>query len=299
MKDKSKLDGTGVAIVTPFHNYGTIDFGSLEKLVNFIIDGGVDFIVALGTTSEAPTLTDDEKGAVMDVVLETVNGRVPVVMGLGGNSTQAIVSKIKKTNFDGIEAILSVAPYYNKPSQRGLYNHFKAISASCPVPIILYNVPGRTSSNISAETTLNLAHDFDNIVAIKEASGNFTQVMDILREKPDGFEVFSGDDAITFPMMSLGATGVISVVANAFPRPFSDMVRLIKSEDYENARKIHYSLLPVISQMFADGNPAGVKVALEAMGLLKNNLRLPLVKANKSVNMALNTLVADYKHPLE
>lgn len=299
MKDKTKLDGTGVAIVTPFHNYGTIDFGSLEKLVNFIIEGGVDFIVPLGTTSEAPTLTDDEKSAVMDVVLETVDGRVPVVMGMGGNSTQALVSKIKKTDFEGIDAILSVAPYYNKPSQRGIYSHFKAIAASCPVPVILYNVPGRTSSNISAETTLNLANDFDNIIAIKEASGNFGQVMDILRGKPEGFEVFSGDDAITFPLMTLGATGVISVVANAYPIPFSDMVRYIKSGDYEKARKIHYSLIPIMQQMFADGNPAGVKVALEAMGLLKNNLRLPLVKANKSVNMALSALVAEYHYPLE
>jgi 4-hydroxy-tetrahydrodipicolinate synthase len=299
MKDKTKLNGTGVAIVTPFHNYGTIDFGSLERLLNFIIDGGVDFIVALGTTSEAPTLTDDEKAAVMDIVLETVNGRIPVVMGMGGNSTQAIVSKIKKTDFTGIDAILSVAPYYNKPNQRGIYNHFKAISASSPVPIILYNVPGRTSSNISAETTLNLARDFDNIVAIKEASGDFTQIMDILREKPEGFEVFSGDDAITFPMMTLGATGVISVVANAFPKPFSDMVRLIKSGYYEKALQIHYSLMPIVHQMFADGNPAGVKVALEALGLLKNNLRLPLVKANKSINLAMNTLVAQYKSPVE
>jgi 4-hydroxy-tetrahydrodipicolinate synthase len=298
MKDKAILDGTGVAIVTPFHNYGTIDFGSLEKLVDFIIEGGVDFIVALGTTSEAATMTEDEKMAVMDVVVETVNGRVPIVMGMGGNSTQAIVSKIKKTDFDGIEAILSVTPYYNKPNQRGIYGHFKAISASSPVPIILYNVPGRTASNISAETTLSLARDFDNIIAVKEASGNFTQIMDILRDKPDGFKVFSGDDAITYPMMTLGATGVISVIANAYPKPFSDMVRMIKAGEYEKALQIHYSLIPIIHQMFADGNPAGVKVALEAMGLMKNNLRLPLVKANKSVNLALNALVAEYKYPL-
>ncbi len=298
MKDKAILDGTGVAIVTPFHNYGTIDFGSLEKLVDFIIEGGVDFIVALGTTSEAATMTEDEKMAVMDVVVETVNGRVPIVMGMGGNSTQAIVSKIKKTDFDGIEAILSVTPYYNKPNQRGIYGHFKAISASSPVPIILYNVPGRTASNISAETTLSLARDFDNIIAVKEASGNFTQIMDILRDKPDGFKVFSGDDAITYPMMTLGATGVISVIANAYPKPFSDMVRMIKAGEYEKALQIHYSLIPIIHQMFADGNPAGVKVALEAMGLMKNNLRLPLVKANKSVNLALSALVAEYKYPV-
>lgn len=298
MKNKTKLDGTGIAIVTPFHNYGTIDFGGLERLLNFIIEGGVDFIVALGTTSEAATLTADEESAVMDVVLETVNGRIPIVMGIGGNSTQGVINKIKKTNFEGIEAILSVTPYYNKPNQRGIYNHFKAISGTSPVSVILYNIPGRTASNISSETTLKLANDFDNIVAVKEASGNMGQIMDIIREKPDGFQIFSGDDALTYPMMALGATGVISVVGNAFPREFSDMVRLLKAGKYKDALQIHYSLIPIIRQMFADGNPAGVKVALEAMGLIKNHLRLPMVKANKSVNLTLNKLVSEYETPL-
>ncbi|MBN2639924.1 MAG: 4-hydroxy-tetrahydrodipicolinate synthase [Bacteroidales bacterium] len=294
-----KIDGTGVAIVTPFHNYGSIDFGSLEKLLNHIIEGGVDFVVSLGTTSEAPTLTSDEQDAVMEMVKETVDGRVPVVMGLGGNSTRSIVSKLKKTDFDGIDAILSVAPYYNKPNQKGLYQHFKAIAASCPVPIILYNVPGRTSSNISAATTLQLARDFDNIAAIKEASGNLAQVMEILANKPEGFKVFSGDDALTFPMMTLGGNGVISVIANAYAAEFSDMVRLLKKKEYDEALILNYSLMPIIEQLFADGNPGGIKVVLENMGIAKNNLRLPMVKVNKQVNQALTKLMSEYKNPLK
>ena len=293
-----KIDGTGVAIITPFHNYGSIDFGSLEKLLNFVVDGGVDFIVSLGTTSEAPTLTPDEQDAVMEMVKETVGGRVPIVMGLGGNSTRSIVSKLKKTDFDGVDAILSVAPYYNKPNQKGLYYHFKAISGSCPVPIILYNVPGRTSSNIAAETTLRLASDFENIIAVKEASGNMNQIMEIISNKPEGFKVFSGDDAITYPMMTLGADGVISVVANAFPAEFSQMVRRVKEKKFDDALTLHYALLPIMDQLFADGNPAGIKAALEMKGLIKNNLRLPMVKVNKQVSMALSKLLAEYQSPL-
>lgn len=288
------IKGTGVAIVTPFHNYGTIDFSSLEKLLWHVIKGGVDFIVALGTTSEAPTLTCDEKDAVMNFVKDTVAGRVPVVMGLGGNSTHAVVGKIKKTNFDGIDAILSVAPFYNKPNQKGIYNHFKNIAAACPVPVILYNIPGRTVSNITAETTLQLACDFENIVAVKEASGDFRQVMKILREKPKDFQVFSGEDAFTFPMMSLGASGVISVVANVLPSATSRMVSLLLEGKYNKARVLHYSLLPVVNQLFADGNPSGIKAALEIKGIVKNNLRLPLVKANKAVYFALQKLLQEF-----
>ena len=288
------IKGTGVAIVTPFHNYGTIDFSSLEKLLWHVIKGGVDFIVALGTTSEAPTLTCDEKDAVMNFVKDTVAGRVPVVMGLGGNSTHAVVGKIKKTNFDGIDAILSVAPFYNKPNQKGIYNHFKNIAAACPVPVILYNIPGRTVSNITAETTLQLACDFENIVAVKEASGDFRQVMKILREKPKDFQVFSGEDAFTFPMMSLGASGVISVVANVLPSATSRMVSLLLEGKYDKARALHYSLLPVVNQLFADGNPSGIKAALEIKGIVKNNLRLPLVKANKAVYFALQKLLQEF-----
>jgi len=295
MKIKTNLKGTGVAIVTPFHNYGTIDFSCLEKLLNHIIDGGVDFIVALGTTSEAATLTCDEQDAVMDFVKDTVGGRVPIVMGLGGNSTRAVVGKIKKTNFDGIDAILSVAPFYNKPNQKGIYNHFKNIAAACPVPVILYNVPGRTASNISAETVLQLARDFENIVAVKEASGNMSQVMDILRRKPEDFKLFSGDDALTFSLMCLGASGVISVVANALPAKFSQMVNLQLQGKFKKALELHYALLPVITQLFADGNPAGIKAALEIKGIIKNNLRLPMVKANKAVYFALQKMLQEFQ----
>jgi len=291
MKINTTLKGTGVAIVTPFHNYGTIDFSSLEKLLNHIINGGVDFVVALGTTSEAATLTCDEKDAVMGVVKDTVANRVPIVMGLGGNSTNTLVSQIKKTNFDGIDAILSVTPYYNKPNQKGIYNHFKSIATACPVPVILYNVPGRTASNISAETTLQLARNFNNIVAIKEASGNMQQIMDILRQKPSDFQVFSGEDALAFPMICLGASGVISVVANVLPSPFSQMVNLLLQGKYQKALELHYALLPLISQLFADGNPAGIKAALEIKGIIKNNLRLPMVKVNKAVYYALQKLL--------
>ena len=284
---KTKLQGTGVAIVTPFHNYGTIDFTSLGRLLNYVIEGGVDFIVSLGTTSEAPTLTADEKEAVMHFVIDTINGRVPLVMGIGGNSTGSVVGTIKKTRFTGIDAILSVAPYYNKPNQKGIYNHFKNIAAASPVPVILYNIPGRTASNISTETVLQLAHDFDNIIAVKEASGNLQQVMDILRQKPDDFQVFSGDDALTYPMMTLGATGVISVIANVFPADFSKMVTALLQNNIKEALAIHYRLLPVMKLLFEDGNPAGIKAALEIKGIIKNNLRLPMVKANKAVYFAL------------
>ncbi len=291
---KINLKGTGVAIVTPFHNYGTIDFTGLGRLLEYVIAGGVDFIVGLGTTSEAATLTPDEKDAVMHFVKETVNGRVPIVVGIGGNSTHAVVGKIKKTDFSGIDAILSVTPYYNKPNQKGIYNHFKNVAAVSPVPVILYNVPGRTASNISAETALQLANDFENIVAIKEASGNLLQVMEIIRRKPEGFQVFSGDDALTFPLMSLGASGVISVVANVLPAEFSGMVRLLNKGNYAEALPLQYKLLPVITQLFADGNPAGVKAALEIKGIIKNNLRLPMVKANKAVYFALQKLLQDF-----
>jgi 4-hydroxy-tetrahydrodipicolinate synthase len=298
MKLSNDIKGTGVAIVTPFHNYGTIDFTSLEKLLNHIIEGGADFIVAMGTTSETATLTADEKKAVLDCVLEVVNGKLPIVLGIGGNSTQAVISTIKKTNFDGISAILSVAPYYNKPSQKGLIYHFKNISGASPVPVIIYNVPGRTSVNITAESTLKLAEESENIVAVKEASGNIMQVMEILRNKPDDFKLFSGDDALTFPMLTLGADGVISVVANAYPMEFSRMVSLALKGDYANALKIHYSLLPFINLLFSDGNPSGIKAALDNMNILKNNLRLPLVKANKSVYMQLEKFIKTYKFPL-
>ncbi len=283
----TNIKGTGVAIVTPFLSKGEIDYPGLKKLLNHIIENGVDFIVGLGTTSEAVTLTSDEKKEVMKYIIEVVNTRVPVVMGIGGNNTAAVVNELQNTDFKGISAILSVAPYYNKPNQRGLYEHFKAIAEVCIVPIILYNVPGRTSSNINAETTLKLARELDNIVAVKEASGDLNQIMEIIKNKPDDFSVLSGDDALTFPMITLGAEGVISVVANAFPKEFSQMVAKARNSKIEEASKIHYSLLEIINLLFADGNPAGVKAALEIMDIMGNNLRLPMVPVSHDLYLEL------------
>jgi len=284
-----------VAIVTPFHNYGTIDFTSLGKVLNHIIDGGVDFVLALGTTSEAVTLSTDERVAVTNYIIETVDNRIPIMLGVGGNNTQEVVNKLKSLNFDGVDAVLSVAPYYNKPQQKGLFYHFKTIAATSPVPVYLYNVPSRTSVNISAETTLRLATEINNIEGIKEASGDMQQIMQILKGKPDDFVVLSGDDTLTLPMLAMGADGVISVVANAFPAEFSEMVRLGMKGKLKSARKIHYSLLEIINTLFADGNPAGIKAALDILGLLNNNLRLPLVKVNKAVYNQLNTLISDFQ----
>ena len=291
----TKFRGTGVAIVTPFHNYGTIDFTSLGKIVNHIIEGGVDFILALGTTSEAVTLSKDERVAVTNYIIETVDNRVPIMLGVGGNNTQDVVNMLKSINLDGIGAILSVAPYYNKPQQKGLFYHFKTIAATSPVPVYLYNVPSRTSVNISAETTLRLATEINNIDGIKEASGDMQQVMQILKDKPDDFIVLSGDDALTLPMLAMGADGVISVVANAFPAEFSEMVRLGLKGKLKSARTIHYGILDIINALFADGNPAGIKAALDILGLLNNNLRLPLVKVNKAVYNQLNTLIGEFQ----
>ncbi len=276
------LKGTGVALITPFHNNGTIDFTALENLVKYVIKGGVDFLVALGTTSEAPVLSTDEKTAVLNHIKEVNKGRLPLLVGVGGNNTQCIVDSLKSMDADGIDGILSVAPYYNKPNQRGMYYHFKAIATASPVPVILYNVPGRTSSNLTAETTLRLAEEFENIKGVKEASGDLSQIMQIIKNRPAGFSVLSGDDALTYPMMTLGSDGVISVVANAFPKQFSEMVRSSLTGDYDTARKIHYELIEIMEALFEDGNPAGVKAALNSMGIVSNNLRLPLVKANKA-----------------
>lgn len=285
------LTGTGVAVVTPFHDYGTIDFTCLEKVLNHIIDGGVNFVLALGTTSEAVTLSKDEKNAVVNFFIETVNNRVPIMLGVGGNNTQEVVNTIKSLSFEGIDSILSVTPYYNKPQQKGLYYHFKTIADVSPVPVYLYNVPSRTSVNISAEITLKLASEVKNIVGIKEASGDMGQIMEILRDKPADFKVLSGDDILTLPMLSLGAEGVISVVANAFPAEYSTMVNKGMKGDFVAARKNHYQLLNIINSLFADGNPSGIKAALDIMGFCKNNVRLPLVKVNKGVYNQLKQLI--------
>ncbi|MBL7888661.1 MAG: 4-hydroxy-tetrahydrodipicolinate synthase [Bacteroidia bacterium] len=295
MSKHSKFIGTGVAIVTPFKKDGSIDFNSLAKLVNFIIKGGVEYVVVLGTTGESVTLSKEEKELVVNFVVKTVNKRVPVVLGLGGNNTMEIVKSLKKDSFKGIDAILSVSPYYNKPNQRGIYQHYKAIAQASPLPIILYNVPGRTSSNMTAETTLQLAKDFKNIIAIKEASGNLEQCMKIIKHRPKDFLVISGDDMLTLPIIASGGDGVISVVANAFPKDYSEMTRQILKGNVKEAQKLHYKLTDIIEQLFADGNPGGIKAVLNLLKVCPDNLRLPLVNVNKATQTALADLVKKYK----
>ncbi|MEW6467589.1 MAG: 4-hydroxy-tetrahydrodipicolinate synthase [Bacteroidota bacterium] len=291
---RNRLKGTGVAIVTPFHKDGSIDFRSLGRIIEHIIKGNCEYIVVLGTTGESVTLGKDEKTAVIDYVVQTVDGRVPVVLGIGGNNTKEIIHCIRTWSLDGISAILSVSPYYNKPNQRGIYQHYKAIAEVCPLPVILYNVPGRTASNITAETTLKLARDFRNIIAIKEASGNMEQIMKIIKYKPKDFLVISGDDLLTLPILACGGDGVISVVANAYPRDFSEMTRQALDGNMAAAQKLHYKLTDIIEQMFADGNPAGVKAFLELLKLSSSTVRLPLVKVNKKTHKRITELQKTY-----
>lgn len=267
----------GVALITPFQTDGSVDYDALGRLIDYQLSSGIDYMVALGTTAETPTLTENEKSAIVKLTIDKIAGRIPVVMGLGGNNTAALVDKLQNDDFHGIDAILSVVPYYNKPSQEGIYQHYAAISKASKLPIILYNVPGRTGTNMTAETTLRLAKDFDNIIAIKEASGNMTQLEDIIKNKPKDFLVISGDDGIAFPLITQGASGVISVIGNAFPKEFSRMVRLALMGDYDNARAIHHQFTELFDLLFVDGNPAGVKSMLNAMGFIENKLRLPLV----------------------
>ncbi len=296
--DASKFKGTGVALVTPFHKYGTIDFTSLGKVVEHTIKGGVDYLVALGTTSEAAAMSDDERVAIVDFIVDKVDGRVPVVVGLGGNNTTGIESQLNKMPYQNIDGILSVTPYYNKPNQKGLYYHFKTIANACDLPIILYNVPSRTCVNMNAETTVKLAHEFDNIVGIKEASGDLVQVQQILRDKPKDFLVISGEDALTYNMIGAGAAGVISVTANAYPAEFSTMVNAALNKKYKTALDLNLSLLEFMEAIFEDGNPAGIKSALNSMGILKHNLRLPLVKVNVQTANRIKSFIDDFKSPL-
>lgn len=281
-------------MVTPFRKQETIDFSRLETLINNIIDGGVDYIVALGTTSEAATMTDTERHALQDFIVEQVNGRCPIMLGLGGNNTQAVRDAIANTNFDGISGILSVSPYYNKPNQRGLAQHFKHIADASPVPVVIYNVPGRTGVNIQAETTLQLAEECPNIIGIKEASGNISQVMHILRNKPEKFMVISGDDALTYPMLTMGASGVISVIANALPKEMSTMVKYALKGDQKKALPLHFRMLPLMNAIFDEGNPTGIKALMEIQGQLSNNLRLPLVKSSKQLYNKLSSLYDEF-----
>ena len=267
----------GVALITPFKADESVDFEALGRLLDYQLQNDVDFIVALGTSGETPTLSSEEKQEVLDFVINRVNGKVPIVMGLGGNNTSSLVKELKTRDFTGIDAILSVVPYYNKPSQEGIFQHYSALAEASPVPIIAYNVPGRTGVNMTAETTLRLAHKFKNIIAVKEASGNIVQINDIIKNKPEGFNVLSGDDGITYPLMTMGAVGVISVIGNAFPKEFSRMVRLALHGDYESARTIHQRFTELFDLLFVDGNPAGVKCMLSLMGFVENKLRLPLV----------------------
>lgn len=278
------LRGTGVALITPLDIEKKVDYDAITKIVSHIISGGVEFIVLMGTTAESVTLKKDEKKNIIKHVKDITQGKIPIIIGIGGNDTQEITEQIKEEDFSGISGILSVSPYYNKPSQKGIYEHYKQIAQVSPVPIILYNVPGRTSSNISPETTLKLANDFKNIVAIKEASGNFSQIMEIVNNKPENFIVLSGDDAITLPLISVGVTGVISVVANAMPNKFSSMVRYALNADFEKAAKEHYKLLDFTNLIFEEGNPAGVKSALKHLGLCENYVRLPLVEVSETLS---------------
>ncbi len=290
---QNKFKGLGVALVTPFKSDSTIDYEALLKLVEYQIAGGIDFLCIMGTTAETPCLSAQERHELKEILVERVAGRVPILMGCGGNCTAAIVQELQNGDWHGIDGVLSVCPMYNKPSQEGLYQHFAAIAKASPVPVVLYNVPGRTGVNMTAETTLRLARDFENIVAIKEASGNITQMDDIIKNKPEHFDVISGDDGITFPLITLGAVGVISVIGNALPLEFSRMVRLALRGEYDAALRIHHKFTELFKLLFVDGNPAGVKAMLHAMGLIENQLRLPLVPTRLTTMEQISQILKD------
>ena len=292
---KLNLAGMGVALVTPFKPDKTIDYEALGRLIDLQIESGTDYLVVLGTTSEAPTLEPDERAEIRRFVTSHVGGRIPIVLGCGGNNTAAVMRDLQNTDLSPYCAILSVVPYYNKPSQEGIYCHYAAIAQASPLPVILYNVPGRTGVNMTAETTLRLASDFPNIVGIKEASGNMVQVDEIIKHKSDDFMVISGDDAVTFPLITLGAAGVISVIGNAFPREFSRMVRLALDGDYDTARLIHHRFTDLFQLLFVDGNPAGVKCLLHAMGYINNELRLPLVPTRITTDEKIRSVLENLR----
>lgn len=289
----NKFKGLGIALITPFTPTGEVDYTALRRLLDYQLAGGADFLCILATTGETPCLTEDEKMRIREIVIEKVQGRIPILMGCGGNNTAAVVRALQQDDFKGIDGILSVCPYYNKPSQEGLYQHFRTIAEATSLPVVLYNVPGRVGVNMTAETTLRLARDCDNIVAIKEASGNFTQIDDIIKNKPAHFDVISGDDGITFPLITLGAVGVISVIGNALPKEFSRMVRLALEGEYDAARHIHHQFTELFKLLFVDGNPAGVKAMLNSMGLIENELRLPLVPARITTMGEISAIVKE------
>lgn len=278
----ANFKGTGVAIVTPFKSDKSVDYNALKKLVEHLINNGIDYLVVQGTTGESVTLTKEEKAEILAFVIKINNKRLPIVLGLGGNCTQTILDALKTTNLDGVDALLSVSPYYNKPTQEGIYQHYRAIAEASPKPIILYNVPGRTSSNVLASTTLRLATDFKNIIAVKEASGNIEQAMEIIKNKPAHFLVISGDDALTLPIIASGGDGVISVLANAYPKGFSAMVNAALNGDFKKAQQLHYQYYDLIHYLFCDGNPAGIKAVLKLLKITGDAVRLPLVNVTSA-----------------
>ena len=277
------LIGTGVALVTPFNEDFSIDTEALNRIVNFSIDNGIEYLVVLGTTAENATLSQDEKELVIKTIIETNNGRLPLVLGVGGNNTMKVVEELKTRDLSQFAAILSVSPYYNKPTQEGIYQHFKAVAEASPIPVILYNVPGRTASNMLPSTVLRLANDFKNVVAIKEAAGDIVQAMQILKNKPKDFLVISGDDMIALPMVLAGGSGVISVIGQGFPKEFSEMIRLGLNRKVEEAFKSQYLLSDCIDMIFEQGNPAGIKQVFLSLGIAENTVRLPLVKVDESL----------------
>jgi 4-hydroxy-tetrahydrodipicolinate synthase len=294
MRNKN-LRGTGVAIVTPFDKKGNVDTKGLSAIVKHLHNGKVEYIVVLGTTGESVTLSKEEKKLVIDTVVKANNSKLPLVLGIGGNNTAEVVEAIKNADLKAFEAILSVAPYYNKPNQEGYYQHYKAVSKATKKDIILYNVPGRTGSNVTWETQVRIAKDFKNIVATKEASGNMEQIMKVIKNKPNGFMVISGDDNLTLPIIAAGGDGVISVVANAFPKDYSEMVRLSLSHKFSEAQKLHYGLVDITDQLFADGNPGGIKYALSLLKKCNAYVRLPLCEPNDKVKQTLAGLIKHYQ----
>ena len=287
--------GLGIALITPFTEEGAVDYESLSRLIDYQLDNGADFLCILATTGETPCLSLAERAQIKSAIVRQVAGRVPILMGCGGNNTAAVVDELKNGDFSGIDGILSVCPYYNKPSQEGLYQHFKAVAAATELPVVLYNVPGRTGINLKPETTCRLAKDCKNIVAIKEASGSLEQVDEIIKYKPNDFEVISGDDALTFPMIACGAVGVISVIGNALPKEFSRMIRLEFNGEFEAAQKIHHKFTDLYSLLFVDGNPAGVKALLTEMGFIQNQLRLPLVPTRVTTLQKISSIIKELK----
>ena len=284
----SKFVGTGVALVTPFKKDFSIDVEALKKVVDYVIDGGVEYLVILGTTAETVTLNDEEKEVVISTIVEANAGRLPLVLGVGGNDTMKLVKELKTRDFSKFDAILSVSPYYNKPTQEGIYQHFKAIAQASPVPVILYNVPGRTASNMLPTTVIRLANDFKNIIAIKEAAGDIVQAMRLIKDKPSDFLVISGDDMITLPMVLAGASGVISVIGEGFPKQFCEMVRLGLQRKVDEAYELQYFIMDAIDMIFEQGNPAGIKEVFTSLGLCENTVRLPLVNVNEDLVNRIN-----------